>query len=83
MSASYEKTKPTARFPSLDLLRYIAAIMVACFHWSLEIGADRSHALYRVPLLGAFIENGSVGVQIFFIISGYVIFETAKNRSPF
>jgi peptidoglycan/LPS O-acetylase OafA/YrhL len=26
------------RYPLLDLLRWIAAIMVATLHWSLEIG---------------------------------------------
>lgn len=71
------------RFAALDLLRYLASIMVATYHWTLEIGVDRSLSVYKIPILGDFIKNGSLGVQIFFIISGYVIFETAQSRTSF
>jgi peptidoglycan/LPS O-acetylase OafA/YrhL len=68
------------RYPLLDLLRWIAAIMVATLHWSLEIGSLSASKITSIPILGKLVSNGSLGVNIFFIISGYVIIETAMKR---
>jgi len=58
-------------FPELDGLRFIAFMMVYLFHqgmpWPLLnrlIGTTASHA---------FTQNGGYGVQLFFILSGYLI----------
>lgn len=74
----------SGRFALLDLLRYVAAMMVALMHIGIEVG-NKYNDVYSVPLLGYLIKNGAFGVDIFFIISGFVIIETAqrKNTSDF
>jgi peptidoglycan/LPS O-acetylase OafA/YrhL len=77
MSASTEAevTKPGSLeriyFPELDGLRFIAFLMVYLFHGGLPpgmlsgwIGSGASRAMR---------ENGGMGVQLFFILSGYLI----------
>ena len=73
-----ENTK--ARYPLLDLLRYFAALLVALMHWGLELGPERMQSVYRIPILGFLIQNGAFGVDIFFLISGFVIIETARRK---
>jgi len=58
-------------FPELDGLRFIAFMMVYLFHQGIPrpllkrlIGTTASHA---------FTQNGGYGVQLFFILSGYLI----------
>jgi peptidoglycan/LPS O-acetylase OafA/YrhL len=58
-------------FPELDGLRFVAFVMVYLFH-----GGVPTHLLAR--LIGktasrAFMYNGGYGVQLFFILSGYLI----------
>jgi len=54
--------------------------MVAMMHWGLELGPERMQVVYDLPILGFLIKNGGLGVDIFFLISGYVILETAIRR---
>ena len=68
------------RYPLLDLVRYIAALLVATFHWSLESGGAYS-SVYKIPIIGNLVRNGAIGVPIFFVISGYVILETAWSKN--
>jgi peptidoglycan/LPS O-acetylase OafA/YrhL len=68
------------RFALIDLLRYFAAMMVAVMHWGLELGPERMQGVYNLPVIGFLIKNGGLGVDIFFLISGYVILETAIRR---
>ena len=72
-------TKQTERQPFIDLLRFIAAMMVATMHWGLEIGSERYQRIYDVPIIGDLVKNGSFGVSIFFVISGFVIIGTAQK----
>ena len=57
------------RLPCLDLLRIIAALAVMAFHWG------GGH-------VGAF-PYGYLGVELFFMISGFVIAASARNRTRF
>lgn len=57
------------RLPELDTLRGIAAISVCLFHFA----ADNSF------LNPQFFKYGSTGVDLFFIISGFVIFMSLTN----
>lgn len=72
--------KSQPRYALLDLIRYVAAMMVALMHWELEIGSEKFHEFLRIPILGFLIQNGGLGVDIFFLISGYVIIETAQKK---
>lgn len=69
-----------SRYALLDILRFTAAMMVALMHWGLEEGPNKFHGVYTIPLLGFLIQNGSLGVDIFFLISGFVIIETAQRK---
>ena len=71
--------KQTERQPSIDLLRFIAAMMVATMHWGLEVGSERYQGIYEVRIIGDLVKNGSFGVSIFFVISGFVIIGTAQK----
>ena len=73
------RAKQTERQPSIDLLRFIAAIMVATMHWGLEFGSESYERIYELPLVGDLVKNGSLGVNIFFVISGFVIIGTAQK----
>ncbi len=75
------RIKETKRQPSIDLLRFIAAIMVATMHWGREVGSERYSAIYGSPIIGDLIKNGGFGVDIFFVISGFVIIGTAQKHN--
>ena len=78
-----DKTPPpaeeTGRQASIDFLRFIAALMVATMHWGLEVGSERYADIYKIPVIGELVKNGGFGVDIFFVISGFVIIGTAQK----
>lgn len=75
-------------FYGIDLARFAAALMVACFHIGYSAfrpgsrGAPLIDGLFAFPA-GAVFFWGSVGVQIFFVISGFVIANSANGSTPF
>lgn len=79
-------------FPILDPLRFAAALVVAVFHltfWSwawpsLGVAPGFEHfvsAGLQFPSAAPFTWFGWVGVEIFFVISGFVIANSARNVS--
>jgi peptidoglycan/LPS O-acetylase OafA/YrhL len=80
-------------FPLLDPLRFGAALSVAVFHqmfwswaWS-SIGVPPAFEHYVAadvlfPSAAPFTWFGWVGVEIFFVISGFVIANSASKSSP-
>ena len=58
-------------FPELDGLRFIAFMMVYLFHGGVPQGIMARLIGSRAAL--ALRENGGFGVQLFFILSGYLI----------
>lgn len=67
------------RFEFLDGLRGIAALMVTCLHFHTLI-VERTSAYFPV-ILEHFFKNGHFGVQIFFVLSGFVIAYSIKNET--
>ena len=68
------------RYQNIELLRFIAALAVVYFH---AVGTLRAATFPEIgpnPLT----EIGAAGVDVFFVISGFVIFLslTRKNRTP-
>jgi peptidoglycan/LPS O-acetylase OafA/YrhL len=55
----------SARVPQLDGLRAIAVGLVILFHYGVPFEGN--------PLLGPIISNGWVGVDLFFVMSGFLI----------
>ena len=65
------ETSERIYFPELDGLRFIAFMMVYFFHGGVPQGILAR--LIGSRIAGAFRENGGFGVQLFFILSGYLI----------
>ena len=65
------RTASLRRIPSLDGLRALSIVMVMGLHTVQRFGAD--HPNHVPGLLWSVILNGSLGVTIFFVISGYLI----------
>lgn len=61
---------PKQYFPALDVLRFFAAGWVVLFHYFLFFGGQVH-----------FYRYGNLGVQLFFIISGFVIAESIQGKS--
>ncbi|WP_327677774.1 acyltransferase family protein [Kitasatospora sp. NBC_00458] len=74
------------RLFALDGLRLIAALAVLSFHWTAdgdakEIWGGRTPHEF-MPELSRFTSYGWLGVQLFFIISGFVICMSCWGRRP-
>ena len=60
-------------FPLLDALRFLAALGVMCFHYFSGSIAPLPAGSFTLNPFSLFITYGYLGVQLFFIISGFVI----------
>jgi len=82
-----EKTRAVAheRVYELDLLRFMAAFSVVMFHYSFRGAAGKPGNTFTTfnyaPLAGA-ARYGYLGVNLFFLISGFVILMSANGSSP-
>lgn len=65
----------------LDIIRFVAAMSVLIYHYQSEyistLPADSLIAQYIYSIT----KFGYLGVELFFLISGFVIFASAKNRT--
>lgn len=69
------------RFYEIDLLRFLAALSVLFFHYTFRGYAADDMSPLAFPALGEVFKYGYLGVDLFFIISGFVILLSARNRS--
>jgi len=71
----------------IDILRFLAAGLVCAFHftyWGNVPGSTTAEALQHAaayPAIDWFTRSGWVGVEIFFVISGFVIAYTAAGKT--
>ncbi|XLS30785.1 acyltransferase family protein [Flavobacteriaceae bacterium M23B6Z8] len=69
------------RLYHIDLLRFIAALYVVFYHYGFRGFAKDDMSVVHYPPLEGFSKYGYLGVDLFFIISGFVILMTAKNSN--
>lgn len=68
------------RVPVLDLARFLAAIAVVAYHYGFQGGVAGEFMDTYVPRLGAVTQYGYLGVDVFFVISGFVIAWSAEGQ---
>lgn len=76
-----ESKVPKDRLYHLDLIRFIAAIYVVFYHYGFRGYAKDDLSSLQFPLIEEFSKYGYLGVDLFFIISGFVILMSAKNSN--
>ncbi|MGI5169474.1 acyltransferase family protein [Spirillospora sp. CA-253888] len=83
MPAETAPRTPRVRLHELDLLRFVAAMAVLLYHYTGSMGGpfkgEKARELFEpVSVLTQF---GYLGVELFFLISGFVILMSAWGRS--
>jgi len=71
----------TARIPALDLLRFTAAVAVTLYHYVSCYPAPADAAREPLHAISAVTRYGYLGVDLFFMISGFVILWSSWSRS--
>ena len=70
------------RLALLDYGRFFAVIIVVLFHYTFNgIANGKISSISHIPSVIAFTKYGYLGVELFFMISGYVIFFSARNAT--
>lgn len=69
------------RVNEIDLLRFLAALVVVFFHYAFRGTAADDRTTMAYPLLAPVAKYGYLGVELFFLISGFVILMTASRGS--
>lgn len=70
------------RLALLDYGRFFAAIAVLLFHYTFNgILSGKITSIDMIPAVAEFTKYGYLGVEFFFMISGYVIFISAQNKT--
>lgn len=70
----------TNRIEVLDLLRFVAAISVVFYHYLYRGWRTGGLSDVDFGLYDGFLKYGYLGVQVFFVISGFVIYLTIRKR---
>ncbi len=74
-----KSSKKSQRFHELDILRFLAALAVVFFHY-IFLNSTEFKELATYPVLGEFFKYGYLGVELLFIISGFVILLSASKK---
>ena len=69
------------RIYQIDLFRFLAALSVVLFHYLFRGYASKNLSTLNFSEVGDFFKYGHLGVELFFIISGFVISLSIKEKS--
>ena len=69
------------RVETIDLLRLLAALAVVTYHYTYRGAAADGMTWLSLPALVPVTKYGYLGVQLFFVISGFVIAYSAEGRT--
>ncbi|MDN3697723.1 acyltransferase [Vibrio cortegadensis] len=70
------------RIDLLDYLRFFAILIVVLYHYSFNgVVNGKVTSVIINPSLTAYTQYGYLGVELFFLISGFVIFYSVKNKT--
>jgi peptidoglycan/LPS O-acetylase OafA/YrhL len=75
------KSESKDRVYQIDLLRFLAALSVVLYHYFFRGYMADNLSDLRFEEVGSYFKYGYLGVDMFFIISGFVITLSIKNRS--
>ncbi len=67
------------RLTSLDLLRFLAAAAVVLFHFGYRYWTAGNAPIAALEPIARY---GFLGVDVFFVLSGFVVLRSAEGRSP-
>lgn len=81
-TAASSPARESLRVPELDLFRFVAATAVVFYHYCYlpVIAGQPSETLFGP--LQSLAKFGYLGVDLFFLISGFVILWSARGRTP-
>lgn len=69
------------RLYHLDLIRFLAALYVVFYHYCFRGFAKDNYSILQFQSLEDFSKYGYLGVELFFMISGFVILMSARNSN--
>ena len=68
------------KLQSIQILRGLAAMLVVVYHIrAMEMLAIGNNGLSETPFLNAFVTNGYAGVDLFFVISGFIMVHVTQG----
>ncbi|MEH6489483.1 acyltransferase [Hyphomonas oceanitis] len=71
------------KLQSIQILRGIAALLVVVYHIrAQEVLAIGGNGLSEMPFLNGFVNNGFAGVDLFFVISGFIMVYVTDGVRP-
>jgi peptidoglycan/LPS O-acetylase OafA/YrhL len=80
MSEKLTSTSMFKRLVFLDWLRFFCACSVMLYHYTIISDAGNKHSAFSFVMLDKFFRYGYLGVDVFFVISGFVIFRSCQGR---
>jgi len=79
MQKKVASSNRSSRFQILDISRFFAAISVVLFHFLFLSWSGNHTNSISFHVIGEFFKYGYLGVQFFFLISGFVIFMSIQR----
>lgn len=76
-----KRSHSAARIPLLDGLRMVACVLVMLFHYAFRGAAADDLTTVSLPSISGVAKYGFLGVQLFFMISGFAIAFSAERRT--